>query len=359
MSLPNRAHPATGLWAHPCQSRSPGLVLLAAALALPYAGISLAQADPERIERRVVMERFGGLPCSEAEDLPGMKRVSRPYLGVEPTRLTPELRRHFGVPEDLGVMLGQVEEGSAAAAAGLEVGDIVTRVDGREIHGPWDLSNAIRERLGGEAIDVEYWREGRTYETGATLGEKEGCVYDVSYHMDHLVDLDLHLEKLRDLPGLEISQEALDQALEALKEVDWEEQLERQLEVLEEIEIEELDLRMEELQEEMRDLRVRIHLESERLGGKVSRQLREQMRALEDRERVRAEAREQRHREIRERERARVEERLAVAEKYRAEAEARSAEREAQRQLREELARAKEEAEAAEEAEKEGGGLMM
>jgi hypothetical protein len=40
------------------------------------------------------------------------------YLGVQLTDLTPELRRHFGVPEESGVMISGVSEEGPAATAG-------------------------------------------------------------------------------------------------------------------------------------------------------------------------------------------------------------------------------------------------
>ena len=42
------------------------------------------------------------------------------YLGVQLLDLTPELRVHFGVSEDSGVMISQIVEDSPAAAAGLD-----------------------------------------------------------------------------------------------------------------------------------------------------------------------------------------------------------------------------------------------
>ena len=44
--------------------------------------------------------------------------VRRGYLGVGLTELTPELRTHFGVPEESGVMVSKVEPGSPAEKAG-------------------------------------------------------------------------------------------------------------------------------------------------------------------------------------------------------------------------------------------------
>src|SRR5215475_13923485 len=65
--------------------------------------------------------------------------VRRGYLGTALMDLTPELRTHFGVPEEAGVMVSRVESGSPAEKAGLKVGDILTRVDGAAVKSSWDV----------------------------------------------------------------------------------------------------------------------------------------------------------------------------------------------------------------------------
>ena len=82
------------------------------------------------------------------------------FLGVGLTEMTPELRGHFGVPEDSGVLISKVVAGSPAAAAGLAVGDIVTRVDGEEVASGHQLAHAIRSKEAGETATLEVWRNG-------------------------------------------------------------------------------------------------------------------------------------------------------------------------------------------------------
>src|SRR5262245_15606747 len=45
------------------------------------------------------------------------------FLGVQLIGITPELRQHYGVPKDAGVLVGAVEADSPAAKAGIQVGD--------------------------------------------------------------------------------------------------------------------------------------------------------------------------------------------------------------------------------------------
>lgn len=95
------------------------------------------------------------------------------FLGVELSDLTPELRTHFGVPEDAGVMVGKLVDGSPAFRAGLEVGDIVTAVDGEPVASPSALARAIRGHEDGETVVLEVWRDGQMQKISATLEERE------------------------------------------------------------------------------------------------------------------------------------------------------------------------------------------
>ncbi len=95
------------------------------------------------------------------------------FLGVQLSDLTPELRTHFGVPEDVGVMVGKLVDGSPALRAGLEVGDIVTAVDGEPVASASALARAIGGHEDGDTVVLEVWRDGRMEKMSATLEERE------------------------------------------------------------------------------------------------------------------------------------------------------------------------------------------
>ena len=170
---------------------------LAALAALTLSGAAAFAAPPRVVTRVVAVPADGSGPPAELagpeDGPPGSRRdrrvvvlsddgardpmvfrgLSGAYLGVELTELTPELRSHFGVPDDRGVMIGHVEEDSPAAAAGLAVGDIVTAIDGEPVESSWDLSVAVRRHEGGDSVALEVWRDGRSLDLSATLEERE------------------------------------------------------------------------------------------------------------------------------------------------------------------------------------------
>jgi len=105
--------------------------------------------------------------------------LGRGFLGIQTTELTPDLRRHFGVSEEAGVLVGHVEPDSPADKAGLEVGDILVQVDGEPVESAWDLGRAVRKKKDGETATLEVWRDGRAQTLTATIAERERPALDV------------------------------------------------------------------------------------------------------------------------------------------------------------------------------------
>jgi C-terminal processing protease CtpA/Prc len=74
--------------------------------------------------------------------------------------MTPELREHFGAPQDRGVLVERVEDERPAAKAGVRVGDIVLAVDEKAVESPHDLVSAVRRAPDGATLRLEILRGG-------------------------------------------------------------------------------------------------------------------------------------------------------------------------------------------------------
>lgn len=70
-----------------------------------------------------------------------------------------------------GAYIQEVVEGSGAEAAGLQEGDVITRIDGTTISDFSDLSKQLSNYEIGDQIDITYVRDNTTNQTKATLGE--------------------------------------------------------------------------------------------------------------------------------------------------------------------------------------------
>jgi putative serine protease PepD len=75
---------------------------------------------------------------------------------------------------DEGVKLSSVESGGPADKAGLETGDIVTAIDGKDVSDIQQLIVRIRTHRPGEQVELTFNRNGSEQSAQVTLGSKEG-----------------------------------------------------------------------------------------------------------------------------------------------------------------------------------------
>ncbi len=149
--------------------------------------------------------------------------VERTFLGVQLNTLTPELQVHFGGSEGTGVMVSKVLEGTPAEAAGLQVGDVITAVNGTAATSVGVAANAVREMNAGDTALVEVLRNGSPLTVDAVLVTKEisDNHFNFDFDFDHLGhDVEgLHkcVIKLQDEDGsYSFQTENLDEAMEKL-----------------------------------------------------------------------------------------------------------------------------------------------
>jgi serine protease DegQ len=88
--------------------------------------------------------------------------VRRGSLGVQVQNLTADLAGAFNLETGNGVVIAEVYSGSAAAAAGLEPGDVVVTIDGRQVSSEQDFRTKEGLFPVGQQLTVEYIRDGRT-----------------------------------------------------------------------------------------------------------------------------------------------------------------------------------------------------
>lgn len=88
-------------------------------------------------------------------------RVSRGWLGVLIQDVTRELAESFGMDKPHGALVAKVLPGSPAEKAGLEIGDVVVRYNGREISFSSDLPPMVGSTPVGETVPLEIIRRGK------------------------------------------------------------------------------------------------------------------------------------------------------------------------------------------------------
>jgi Do/DeqQ family serine protease len=100
--------------------------------------------------------------------------VSRGYIGVAPTQLTPDLAEEFGLPRDTkGVLIADLNPADGPAGkAGLKRDDIITAINGRAVSSVDDLRLIVAQILPGTTVPVKYIRDGKPDTKEVTLTKR-------------------------------------------------------------------------------------------------------------------------------------------------------------------------------------------
>ncbi len=126
--------------------------------------IGLGLAIPSNLARDVV------------EQLITKGVVVRGTLGVETQNLSPQIAQGLGLDEARGALVTRVLAGSAAAAAGLRAGDVVTAINGQRVDNAQALHNFEGLQPVGRTVELDVRRDGKPLQLKATLKEQPRAV---------------------------------------------------------------------------------------------------------------------------------------------------------------------------------------
>jgi len=101
------------------------------------------------------------LAKSVFDDLRENGKVERARLGVMIRDIDKETQEAMGLKSRHGALVPQVESGSAADKAGIQAGDVITRIDQNEIKQSHDLPILIARHKPGDKVRVEIIRDGK------------------------------------------------------------------------------------------------------------------------------------------------------------------------------------------------------
>jgi serine protease Do len=126
------------------------------------------------------------IPSSLAEgvvaQLKANGKVERGLLGVQIQPVTEELAQSMALGNEKGALVAQVSPESAALAAGIQSGDVIRSVDGKNVDTIKDLTRMISAMKPGTSTKIVLWRDGKEMTVTAKIrGDKdEGGVVKAS-----------------------------------------------------------------------------------------------------------------------------------------------------------------------------------
>lgn len=138
------------------------------------------------------------------EDIRQYGHVRRGWLGVAIITLDNSTADKMGLQEVAGVLVQRVNGSSAAEAAGLRSGDVITSIDGMKINSSPDFMGKVGQHRPGDILNVVFYRDGKKNEAKVKLSEsRNGSSKDIAQLKapdDILLDMGM---KVRDLTTYE------------------------------------------------------------------------------------------------------------------------------------------------------------
>lgn len=96
-------------------------------------------------------------------------KVSHGHIGIGIADVTPENAKFFGDKAAMGGVVTQVDPDSPGAKAGLEIGDVITEIDGQKVSDAGELQVLVGQKQPGTKIMLSVLRNGKDMSVPVTL----------------------------------------------------------------------------------------------------------------------------------------------------------------------------------------------
>lgn len=94
------------------------------------------------------------------------------FMGIQYQELNPQLASQENLPVTQGALLQEVVANAPAGRAGLQVGDVITAINGQPVDDRHPLVSLLLEHVAGETISLKILRDGKTMDVNLTLGQR-------------------------------------------------------------------------------------------------------------------------------------------------------------------------------------------
>jgi serine protease Do len=120
-------------------------------------------------EVKTISVKVAQLPGEQVASAGG-GQATQGHIGLALAPLSPDLRNQLSVPDGTsGAVVRQVEPGSPADQAGLQAGDVIVGVGGKQVGSPSEAADAIRSASKDHAVALRIIRDGQPVFVGVNL----------------------------------------------------------------------------------------------------------------------------------------------------------------------------------------------
>ena len=133
-----------------------------------------------------------------AEDLISNGKVTRGYIGVSIEEVNSSTAKAVGLDRPTGVIIQKVVEGGAASKVDLKAGDIILKINEKEINQPNELQSFVASQRAGSEVKLLIFRGGKKLERYIKLKARddESSIEPVKSKSDKSMDEDLDTKEL-------------------------------------------------------------------------------------------------------------------------------------------------------------------
>ena len=107
------------------------------------------------------------------EQIKSGKKVSRGWIGVTIQDVDENTAKALGMEHPSGALVASVLDDEPAAKAGIEAGDVITKVNGKSVENASALLRAIAAHKPGTSVTLDVWRNGKAVSLDVTLGDRQ------------------------------------------------------------------------------------------------------------------------------------------------------------------------------------------
>ncbi|MDL2313438.1 DegQ family serine endoprotease [Desulfovibrio sp. OttesenSCG-928-C14] len=100
------------------------------------------------------------------------RKVSRGWLGVGIQNVDAATAKALGLPKSGGALIGSVMPGEPAEKAGIEPGDVILKVNGKDIADSDELRRTVASMKPGQTATLQVWRDGQNKSFKIKLAER-------------------------------------------------------------------------------------------------------------------------------------------------------------------------------------------
>lgn len=108
-----------------------------------------------------------------AKDLIAHGKVSRGYIGVNIGEVDNAIAKSLGMDKPRGIIIQGIVGGGAASESDLSAGDVILKIDGREVNRPNELQSYVAAKTAGTTVTLTLFRDGEEITREITLKKRD------------------------------------------------------------------------------------------------------------------------------------------------------------------------------------------